>query len=529
MDKILITQFRDEIANAILNAQEKLNPTNDAYIDKDELQGVLDFFGVKDVSALLKTNNDNQSSIFEENEEVAEQDVGMDKLEIASSLINSDDALTNNNHAAARLHNMIAADVSTASAGTPYEAQIKELRKIKKELIKKGEGTTEIDARIQAINNAVGDYIAASNKRRIQGIVQNETLTTFRYGKDKENTGILIQGISFKGNNNYKNTEDSTPETDENQQEGNDEKSNDDIKSQANGGIIYNAEVITSKFHGIASIDASTDNSDIVVSADYNTSLKNGGVLNLSGDLRTTIEKNNNVGTYGVAIDYSKNKFIAGAYGYYNNRENDGTSEKQTFIEAFGQYKSIGMSMGIDINDDDKYYYAKVNGRGKREIPKSNLTLTGNFSTEFGVIKPRDEEEKSTGYLQVNAGGGISFKSEKIQANLSGDLKVMNELNLPGREKKEHLFSSYIATVLGSISTKNIDVITTFSATKGKENTYFDDDKIIRESRTALSSSITLALKRVFGKNVVPSITYNVNNEDHDINHNIGFNVGIDF
>ena len=37
MDKILITQFKNEIATAILNLQEKLNPNGDAYIDKNEL------------------------------------------------------------------------------------------------------------------------------------------------------------------------------------------------------------------------------------------------------------------------------------------------------------------------------------------------------------------------------------------------------------------------------------------------------------------------------------------------------------
>ena len=61
MDKYLITSFKNEIANAILNMQDKLNfhknekGEYDAYIDKEELPKVLDFFGVSDVSKLLKT------------------------------------------------------------------------------------------------------------------------------------------------------------------------------------------------------------------------------------------------------------------------------------------------------------------------------------------------------------------------------------------------------------------------------------------------------------------------------------------
>ena len=82
MDKILITSFKNEIANAILNMQDKLNPNKDAYIDKSELQKVLDFFGVDDVSKLLKTNTG--ESIFENQVEDNDSQNNDDSVEFSN-------------------------------------------------------------------------------------------------------------------------------------------------------------------------------------------------------------------------------------------------------------------------------------------------------------------------------------------------------------------------------------------------------------------------------------------------------------
>ena len=87
MDKYFITSFKTEIANAILNMQDKLNPDKDAYISKDELPKVLDFFGVDDVSKLLKTSP--EQSIFENTSEAEQQD-NVDALEISGQEDNQD-------------------------------------------------------------------------------------------------------------------------------------------------------------------------------------------------------------------------------------------------------------------------------------------------------------------------------------------------------------------------------------------------------------------------------------------------------
>lgn len=128
MDKYLITAFRSEIATAILNSQQKLNPDGDAYISKDELQGVLDFFGEKDINKLLKDNDTKSgapNSIFE-GQSTSSSDVEQKDLSEYTDFMKTDNAaLRDDGTAAYELQNSVASDLLTSSTGTPYEAQMK--------------------------------------------------------------------------------------------------------------------------------------------------------------------------------------------------------------------------------------------------------------------------------------------------------------------------------------------------------------------------------------------------------------------
>ena len=68
MDKFLITSFKSEISNAILNMQDKLNPNKDAYIDKSELPAETEEQNNVD-TVEISGQEDNQETVKNSNQE----------------------------------------------------------------------------------------------------------------------------------------------------------------------------------------------------------------------------------------------------------------------------------------------------------------------------------------------------------------------------------------------------------------------------------------------------------------------------
>lgn len=545
MDKYLIAAFRPEIATAILNSQQKLNPDGDAYISKDELQGVLDFFGEKDINNLLKeTKSDKPNSIFEGQHTpvpaTAEEEKDKKDLSEYTEFMKSDNAaLRDDGTAAYELQNDVASDLLTSSTGTPYEAQMKSLYEAQKELIKKHGDTSVIEAKIEALNEAVQEYIKLHQQDITNRLAENGVVKQFKYGKNGEKNGYYVQTFQVKANNTINNADDATENVTDGVAENVTDGAAEDVKdsgdnqsTQAVGGITYSIEVVTDKLHAIGHIDADTENSDITAVAVYKEQLQNGAKLNFSGNFRQTIEKNNNRTDIGASVDYSKKKFSAGGYGIYEAEENDGTKRTNTTVEGYARYgKSIRGSVGYISEAEDnfstvaKYAAAKINGR--RNI-NDNLSLSGSLEAKYGVMDINwDGHKTSATAFQANACGGVSFKSSSSDFSAN----VLANVNLD--KEKSKMFGSattVTTTILGNVSNDKIDVTTTLSAMNtpdysSDETASFDYTK---ERKTSWSSSITIGLKKLLGKNVTPSFTYNLSSDDQ-VKHNVAVNLGINF
>ena len=539
MDKILITSFKDNIASAILNSQstnKNLNFHADGYIDAEELPGVLEFFGETDVNKLLKQpQNSNDSSVFtndgesEDSESEAPKEGDLSKF---AELMNTDNAvLKKDGTAAYELQNNISSDLMTEFAGSPFAAQMQSLYEERKALLKKNSDTSAIEAKITALNEAAQEYIKLNQTNVTKKITNNDLVKTFKYGKDKEKTGYYVQTMSLKGNKTAGGSDESQSDSPESS-----ESTEGDSQSNSNqtvGGVIYNIEVVTDQLHAIGHIDADSENSDIAAVAVYNPQLKNGGKLNLSGNFRQTIEKNNNQTNFGAAVDYTSTNFSTGAYASYKRGENNDEKTNTFSVEAYGKYKkSIRGALGYSKEDTGfsvttaKYAAAKLSG--KRELNNTNLTLTGSLEGILGVNELKmDNQTDILPYQIINAKGGLSFKSSHsdFSANILGSVSV---------ERDKYAMSGYetevTSTLLGNISNDKVDVTATLSAVNYPDYKYDEQSQEASQAgrKTNWSSSITLGLKKAFGKNVTPSITYNISNEE-ELKHNVAVNLGINF
>lgn len=536
MDKILITSFKSEVANAILNSQEKLNPNKDAYIDESELPAVLDFFGKTDVKELL-ANPDGQTtsqSVFTESQQNQDDKQKINNDEFINLMDSNNTVLHNEGSAAYELQDNIASDlVMTTASGTPFSAQMNNLYETRKSLIKKHRDTSEIDAKIDALNEAVQEYIKSNKADLTQSLLDSDAVRTFKYGKNDEKTGYFIQTFDFKGGNTSGNDDTSTEAT-----EGTEGADAQDGGNGAGVNVKYGIEVLTDKLHAVANVEAGNDNSDLQGAVVYNNLLKNGGKLSLSGNFRQTIEKNNNRTAFGASLDYNNNKFTTGAYASYQASEVDSEKCTDIDVEAYAKYgSSLRFALGHEYESfgDGGVHYTYVNAKllGSRELNSSNLSLTGSLEGKYGIATI--DGEKLPDY-NVLAKGGLTFKSANLKSN------VYASVGLDGG--KDPLTGSYenvvSGTLVGNISTKKIDVTATLSGTNAPEYSFSDSDSdssvnnenidITTSREWNVSSSITVTPKALFGKNskVVPSITYSVSNGE-ELKHYVGMNLGVNF
>lgn len=523
MDKILITAFKSEVASAILNSQgtnKNLNPHADAYIDAEELPAVLEFFGKKDVNELLANpNGESPDSVFDEKKS---QDEELDGDEF-SKLVSPNNAVLNNEGSAAfELQNQIASDLLMTSAnGTPFSAQMNNLYETRKELIKKHQDTTDIDARIDALNEAVQEYIKTNHVDVTQTMIDNGSVKTFKYGKDSEKTGYIIQSFNLKGGNtmNKDNSDavtmvDNTPKTDES---GETTPATDDNKGSGNQAAVnlkYGVEVVTDKLHVIGNVEAG-DNVDMQSVAVYRNQFKDGSTLSSSANLRGTIAKNDSQIAVGGSVDYSKNKISTGVYASYNANETDSVKCKDFNAEAYVKYgNSVRLGAGHEASNSGqdfsyKYSFVKAKFSGSRMV-NPNLSLTGSVEGNYGVIKTDGNSDSNYG---VFAKGGLTFKSNKLKANMYGTAGYSVAKNAFEDGSDAHTITG---TFVGNVSTDKMDLTATVSGMRSPQvsldaETY---DFVGVENNWDYSASVTFTPKKLLDKKskIVPSITYSISN-----------------
>ena len=290
MDKYLITSFKNEIANAILNMQDKLNPNKDAYIDKDELPKILDFFGVDDVSKLLKTET--EQSIFDNKPAKEETQSNQDTVEI-SRQENQDDAISTYGTAAYELDTRVKADLSIGTSGNPYTQQLAALQKEKALKEQNGENASDIAYKIEALNDLVRDYLKEHPKAEKEHLIVKE----ISYGPDGKNKALMSQTFGIRGSNAFKPNNNQNSEEKTNSETGEGETSTGSIESDdkntASAVVTYNIDFMTlndktkGNWHIKGTVNAGSDNSDIQGAFQYTRVFKNDSSINFTGNLRT--------------------------------------------------------------------------------------------------------------------------------------------------------------------------------------------------------------------------------------------------
>lgn len=506
MDKIKITSFRDEIASAILNSQEKLNFHKnekgefDAYIDEEELPAVLSFFGEKDVTKLLKSE-DNQS-VFE-NQEGDSQAKKTDKFEYSKYKIDEDDAISNYATAANELDVKTRTSLSLTSAGTPYVQLMESIENELAEKKERKEDATAVIYKKEALQDMVLNYMREHPEADKEHLIVRE----ITYGKDGSKRAVLSQTFGLNGNSAYDNNSVS-----DNDKEGGSE--DDSKNSSANADLTYNVDFRTlntkerGNWHIKGTVKAGSNNTDLHGAAQYTKQYKNGSVLNFTGNFRETIKDKDNITSAGASADYRIKKFSTGAYGLYTytNENNQNSTEKNA--EVYAKYsKSIMATFGVQGYEEGNYYYTKGLVQGKRDFPDSGLSINGGIGGEYGFYRT-DIEGFNENVLELRVKGGISFKSNDFSAGISGDVTA-------GRIKADYMGNSAqtkttIASFLGNISTKNIDFSATVSAINVDPGEPAEGALPQGENKASVTANVKIGFKNIFGKNVEPFLNYTV-------------------
>ena len=529
MDKIKITSFRDEIASAILNSQDKLNFHKnekgefDAYIDEEELPAVLNFFGEKDVSKLLKTSD--SPSVFgngqsDSGTDLESSSIG-DTVELQQQGAAEDDAISTYGTAAFELNTKVKTDLSISASDNPYAQQVDYLQKEKASKEKKDEGALDIVYKIEALENMVGDYY----REHPDAEKEHLTIEKISYGKNGEKKASLSQTFGLNGNNAFNgnsattassNTEKKDGEGQEG--EGSDTNTDNSGSSSASATVSYNIDFRTlndkykGNWHIKGTVNAGSDNSDLHGAVQYTKAYKNNKALNFTGNIRETIENKNNVGSYGASVDYRANKLSTGGYGIYYHKEDDGVKEKEYYLEAYGKYGNtfIG-SGGLKHYNDIDYKYVKGLIQGKREFPNIGLTLKGGVGAEYGTIDNGTEGMSQTEY-KIKAKGEVAFKSKDLNAAVA--------VNATTGKQSTHFMDFTPTTkrtttigVMGRVETKNFDIKTAFSALSVNESG-LPEETSIDDSPTSVTVDVAVGVKKVFGDKFMPIFKFSTGNYD---------------
>jgi len=557
---INIMALKDENASAILNNQEKLNPDNDSYLNEEEVKEVLKYFGAKDVSSLLKDdselseqkenevkdednnepssvskpsdNNQTEEEQINETEQVEKSSTEKTDEEETVPVQEEQDVLTIYGTAANSLDNAINADLSLSTVGTPYAQTMETLEKLKNKREQDSKNTFDIDFKMDQLNSLVQDNIQGDTENNVATVTQKNTIS---YGKNGEKKAITNQSFSLNTNNAIKRKNEAESDEKNENTENNDEAADGSNKTKTDVDLSYKIDFRTLKpmeqgnVRVRGAISAGSDNCDIHVVGLYSKQLKNGGIINFSGNISETIEKDDNIGNYGFSFDYAKDKLSTGVMGYYSHSVTDGEKDSTFIAEAHGKYGNIARgAVGVQSSEGLKYYYSKATASGKKTFPNSNLSLSGHVEAEYGLIN-MDGLANTCQNLTVKANGSLAFTSKDLNANVYGNLAYRRMSYRYEGENSNNIVNAFTASVTGKVDTKNVGISTTFTALKGPSyNGMNDEGQMVKmHSSTTLSGSVQLALKGALlglGDKVTPVINYNVCNED-GIKQNVGVGV----
>ena len=551
---IPVDSFEYRVKKIII--KKGLDKNNDDVIDDSEAQAIKDYFEVNDIKKLLKkpdteapqpTDSDATQPIGSDDAQTDDTDTDLKQDEFAQLMDSNNAILRNDGSAAYELQQKVAGDLTMSSAsGTPFAAQMDNLNQTRKNLMNKHRDTSDIDAKIDALNEAAREYVKTNQTEVTQTLIDQGVVKTFKYGENGEKTGYFIQTLDFKGGNTMSKDDDTA--TSEVSTDGTDGTTDGNQGSDNGAGVNvkYGIEVLTDKLHAVANVEAGSENSDLQGAVVYTNPLKNGGKLSFTGNFRQTIEKNNNETKFGGALDYTRNSFSTGAYASYESSEVDSETYKDFNIEAYTKFgKSVRFALGheTETSSGEKvgYNYALAKLEGSRNFNNDDLTLIGSLEGRYGIANI--DGENYTDY-NIKAKGGVSFKSNNLKANILANLGLNGGTNYITKKTDNTLFG----TLVGNIITDKVDVTATLS---GMQSHVYDITlpesvdinnvdlsnisniegvEFNSATQTGWSSSITITPKGLFGKKtpLTPSITYSVTNTD-ELDHYIGVNLGLHF
>ena len=168
------------------------------------------------------------------------------------------------------------------------------------------------------------------------------------------------------------------------------------------------------------------------------------------------------------------------------------------------------MSAGNQTYDNTKYYYAKGLAQGKKDFESIGLSIHGGIGGEYGSYKT-ELENFSQNIIKIRTKGGISFKSKDLCADISADV-------LKGIIKTKYMDNSRCTnttsvSVVGNVSTKNINVSATVSSLKVNSDPGLEE-KPLNDNKASVTASIVIGIKNILGKNIMPILRYNIGNYD---------------
>lgn len=556
---INIMALKDENVSTILNNQDKLNADSDAYLNEEEVKEVLKYFGVSDISALLRDDcnvSEQKDNEIDDNDPKltsgsAKDDVADDGSTAKAEQKDGDptdekpqtdektsddgkkDILSTPGTAANELNNEILANRSFNVVGTPYKKPVEDLQKFKNQLEEGGEDTHYVDFMLQQFDD-LAQMESKSDVENKTTVVKEKTIS---YGKDGANKAKLVQSFSLDTNSaiNGKKEE----ETDKNEgskaeetEENSDNSQSDDKKRKTDVCLSYNIDFRTlnpvdkGNIHAIGSVSAGSDNYDVQGVVSYSKGFSNGGMFGVSANVNETIKSNNNKGNLGFSADYLKGNFSTGVMGYYSHSMTDGEKDNSVIVEAHGRYGDIVRgTIGMESSDGLKYYYAKAAASGKKISPNSNLSLYGNVEGEYGLLK-MPGLDKTCQNMIIKADGGLAFTSNDVNVNLYGNVSY-RRLNY-SYDGQNHVTSGFTGSVKGAISTKNIDFSTNFTVLNGpgpRDQEGENGQIVLAKNNTSFSAGAQLAFPKVFGDKVTPFVDYNLFKKQGPVEHNIGVGV----
>ena len=512
-----------------------LDKDNDDYIQENEIPDILDYFEVSDINKLLAKQDTSDT----DDETTVDSDV-------FANLMSTDHAISHDEDSAAgELYNTAAGDLVTTSAkGSSFGSQMQSLYDERKELIKKNKDTSSVDNKIDTLNETVKTFLKEHHTDITQDLIDNGTVKPFKYGKNNEKTGYIIQSFDFKGENALGQNGD------------NDDTDNGSNGTNNNAGynVKYSIEAVSENTHFIGSGEFGSENADLLFGGTYHKTFTNNGRISATGMGRYTASKDSQL-ILGGAVDYRLRKFSCGLYGAYNtssiadissDTDNDSDSEttdndnsmsvNETTIEGYvrhGDSLRFGVGHTVSAIDDLKipYTFAKAKISGKRNIG-SNTKIFGSVEGEYGIT---NFESKSYPSYSVMGKGGVSFTSKNLKTNIFTNIGIDGAKN-PFTGDNDRTLST---ALVGNLSTDKVDFTATLTGTNTQE---YDNDSSVDSSdlnnlnlnttrQWNLSSSFTLALKRFFGKKspVTPSFTYSLSKNNDKVEHNGCFNLSLNF